>query len=46
MPRRFFEAHLTQEEIDRGKGLLRRRVMENNYKERLMMLLARDDRIS
>lgn len=46
MPRRFFEAHLTQEEIDRGKGILRRRVMENNYKERLMMLLARGDRIS
>ena len=32
MPRRFFEAHLTQEEIDRGKGILRRRVMENNYR--------------
>ena len=32
MPRRFFKAHLTQEEIDRGKGLLRRGVMENNYR--------------
>jgi hypothetical protein len=46
MPRRFFEVHLTQEEIDRGKGILRRRVMENNYKEWLMMLLALGDRIS